>query len=150
MPRALLDSRITLSEQRSQPTSTPVPDHAWEARFRRRLRRGNTTARLIAGVLACGGAFWGLLLLPALGLGLPIMAMLGPGYLLTAGYFVRAFSEPTYEKRLVIWLASISIQGTWLIVALARFGLNPLALLWWGPAVIVSVVAAVLDGDETE
>jgi len=123
----------------------------WAERHRHHHDRQPTTiARLIAGGLAIGGTLWGLLLLPGVGLGLRFFLIFGPGYALTAAYLARTFSEPRREVRLVIWGASILIQGTWLIFVLAKWGPNVLVLLWWGPAVAASMIAAFLDSAEME
>ena len=79
-----------------------------------------TPMRIIAGILAAGGTFWGLFCLPLLIGGdwahlnrtdLSILA----GYLVTIGYFIRCCSKhPSLFTRRTIWILSALVQGGWL------------------------------------
>ena len=120
--------------------------------FEYRLRERVTLAldevliRTIAALLAAIGAFWGLLLFVLFhSEGDPLRVMIfaliaGPGYLVTAGYFWRAAARPAYQWRTAIWIASILVQGMWLLISLCD-GRPSAAMLWWLAACAASVVA---------
>lgn len=109
------------------------------------LRRSDILIRIIAALLALGGAFWGFLLLmifntegSASRLSIFILVA-GPGYLVTAGYAVRALLSVSFIVRITIWRCSMLVQGAWLI-----FGVivpTPLTL-WWLLAFVGSIFAA--------
>ncbi len=75
-------------------------------------------------LLATGGICWGGLLLPMILQAehrlLPIL-LFGPGYVVTLGYLIRAFSTPSLGGRYVIWgfRFSIKVDG-WDISSLPR------------------------------
>jgi hypothetical protein len=109
--------------------------------------------RIMAGILAAGGALWGLFCLPFLIGGdwvhlnrtdLSILA----GYLVTIGYFIRCFSNPPLSARRAIWGFSTIVQGGWLswyIWGAIHGGARAsafefVAVLWWLFAFVVSLV----------
>jgi hypothetical protein len=100
--------------------------------------------RTIAIILAVGGSIWGAFLILAFGPAAPLFLPFSIGYMVTAGYVVRAVSVPPLQVRRVIWAASILVQGGWLVFAglpgLARQGPHLFAL-WWAFATVCSVVA---------
>jgi hypothetical protein len=73
--------------------------------------------RTLAGLLAVGGTIWGMFCLPLLWeWDEPLKPLiLGPGYLVTVGYFIRCLSNPSLAWCRVIWGASGFVQGAWLI-----------------------------------
>ena len=99
--------------------------------------------KFLAVVLALGGGFWGLFVLFAFGATALIPLPFGVGYAVTAAYVYRALWEPSYRTRRRIWLASLLVQGTWLLLAglplFSDAGLNPFSL-WWLFATGCSVV----------
>jgi len=111
----------------------------------------------LAVVLALGGCCWGLLLSPWLFRGdvSPLaVAVFGPGYLLTAAYIVRSVSRPSVQIRSLIWLASLLVQGAWLVWDLrgicqaieAGRSMPPVLLTaWWAFATGASAIALVAD-----
>jgi hypothetical protein len=114
--------------------------------------------RLLAGVLAIGGTFWGFLLSPWLfrpDASPTAWLVFGPGYLVTLSYYLRAFSMPPNEIRLLIWFVSLIVQGAWLLFML--WGIIPdilagrsinepsLPLAWWVFATIASAFGLVVD-----
>ena len=108
--------------------------------------------RVIAVALAAGAAFWGALLLQMFG---PAVLLpfnpFGLGYVILAGYVVRAVSCPSLGVRRAIWVASLVIQGGWLCISLTDAdGLGqavqkPIPPLWWGSATLGSVVALLAE-----
>jgi len=98
--------------------------------------------RLIAVVLAVGGSVWGVLLLLSAGAAVLVWFPFCIGYPLTAGYIVRAVTCPSLVVRRVIWLASIVVQGGWLLYAgLQELPRVTLPFLWWAFATAASVIA---------
>ena len=74
--------------------------------------------RILAGVLALGGSCWGILLSPWLFQrdASPLAwVVFGPGYVVTVGYIIRTFSTPPLGVRRLIWIASLLVQGAWLL-----------------------------------
>ncbi len=108
----------------------------------------NTSApswpRAIAVILALGGSFWGVFLLWGFGPAALIPLPFGVGYLVTAGYIVRAVSLPSLDVRRIIWGASLMVQCGWLLSIglpdLSRTGPD-LFFVWWAFASIASAVA---------
>jgi hypothetical protein len=107
----------------------------------------------MAGILAAGGALWGMLCLPFLIGGdwvhlnrtdLSILA----GYLVTIGYCIRCFSNPPLSARRAIWGFSMIVQGGWLswyIWGAIHGGARTsafefVAVYWWLFAFVVSLV----------
>lgn len=103
--------------------------------------------RMIAIGLAIGGIFWGGLLLLVFGPMALLPLPFGVGYAVTAGYIVRAVSFPSHDTRLLIWWASILVQGVWLCIDLADFRWDGkhFVTLWWANAVVCSVVALLAE-----
>lgn len=109
--------------------------------------------RLLAGLLALGGLFWGLLLSPwqFQSWASPVFwAVFGPGYLITLGYIIRAVCTPPMIFRRLIWIGSLLVQGAWLLwliwcvieeVAAGNSARNEanLATAWWVFATAASV-----------
>jgi hypothetical protein len=106
--------------------------------------------RAIAAVLAIGGAFWGVALAGLFnsegdpGRVLIFCLTAGPGYLITLGYLLRAVWYPPLPVSVVIWMSSIVVQGTWLMIGLSDGKLS-LFLLWWLGAFLASGVALWLE-----
>ncbi len=100
--------------------------------------------RIIAIVLALGGTFWGVFLLLGFGPAALFPFPFGVGYVVTAGYIVRAVSVPSLGVRRAIWIASFVVQGAWLqsvgLPDLLRTGPNVFSV-WWGFATVASVIA---------
>jgi hypothetical protein len=108
---------------------------------------------MLAGLLALGGLFWGLLLSPWLfrsGASPLAWLVFGPGYLVTLGYAVRAVSTPPLAARRLIWVCSLLVQGAWLSylgwrvteqLALGRSVKEPgIMAAWWVFATVASCV----------
>ena len=74
--------------------------------------------RFLAGLLAAGGIFFGLLSSPIMFRTRASLLFL-PGYLITAGYIIRCVSNPRISWRRVIWVASVFVQGAWLFSIVA-------------------------------
>jgi|SRR5579871_2607115 len=102
--------------------------------------------RIIAGVLAIIGAFWGFLLFAIFNSeGNPnrvafFVLTAGPGYLVTAGYFLRTVFYLKYELRVALWIASILVHGFWLSIGLLDARPSE-AMLWWISAEVASIIA---------
>jgi hypothetical protein len=111
--------------------------------------------RFLAGVLAAGGIFWGLL---ASGVILHFHTTASlvfiPSYIITAGYIIRCIYTPQLLWRRVIWGASAIVQGLWLVSivgiciwfyfeeggSLEDYILHPIiAWVWWTFALGVSI-----------
>src|SRR5436190_21516336 len=78
--------------------------------------------RIIAALLGTGGCLWGAFCLVALiAFGFPLLGVLWfvPGYVVTAGYLLRAISAPSPGICCVIWVLSLLVQGVWLSVFVA-------------------------------
>lgn len=102
-----------------------------------------SVARLIAIALTMGGLFWGMFLLLAFGPVALFPFPFGVGYLVTVGYIVRAVSVPAFGIRMAIWIASLMVQGYWLLLSIpdiTRTGLN-LISAWWLFATVRSGIA---------
>jgi len=71
------------------------------------------------------------------------------GYIVTAGYILRAVAVPSVNLRRFIWGTSILVQGVWLCVGIHDMtALRPnLLLLWWLFATVCSVVAIATERD---
>ena len=117
--------------------------------------------RLLAGLLAIGGSFWGLILSPWLFRpeASPLAwAVFGPGYLITIGYIIRTISMPPLGVRYLIWVSSLLVQGAWLlwliwavIVQLADdHSVNEPSMMaaWWFFATVASAVALSTEGGD--
>jgi len=122
------------------------------------LRNAMSTQRSFAVVLSFGGVCWGIFCLPFLfwnpSYSLPVF---GPGYVVTVGYLVRAFSTLSLVSRIGIWLLSALVQGAWLIWALCGifrgawfrgYAFEVVTLGWWIFAFAVSVYAICTERDE--
>jgi hypothetical protein len=105
--------------------------------------------RLIAILLAIGGCYWGVLLAGLITQENAIRSLVyGPGYVVTAGYLVRAFCNVSVGWRRAIWIVSAIVQGTWLMfVGLGDIlnGKLQLPNLWWLVTTVVSVYCAIAD-----
>lgn len=99
--------------------------------------------RLIAVVLALGGSGWGVFLLLAFGPAVLFPVPFGVGYVVTAGYILRASTTPAIGLRRLIWGASVLVQGAWLCLGIADLGRTGpnLFFWWWAFATAASVVA---------
>jgi hypothetical protein len=112
--------------------------------------------KIIAGLLAIGGAWWGFLCLLAwVGWNPPSgIIMFGPGYFVTMGYAWRAVATPALWLRRGLWIASFFVQGGWLFYYLlhieggvVRDYFNVLTY-WWFFATIGSAVALAVERQE--
>jgi hypothetical protein len=115
--------------------------------------------RVLALSLAIGGAAWGLVVLVLLLLGghaLDFVLIFGPGYAITAAYAVRACHTPRQKWRLLLWIMSALVQGSWLVPSVldvvrgggAQTTFYFLSLGWWAYAFLVSVYGIVGDVDD--
>jgi hypothetical protein len=131
-------------------------DHFLEERFALRV------VWTLAIVLALGGCYWGLLLLPwifRVDVSPVAVLVFGPGYLITAAYGVRSVSTPPLGTRRLIWLTSLLVQGAWLAWDLAAMcqvlgaGQTPheplLPTAWWFFATVASVLALLAERGES-
>src|ERR1700677_1270816 len=75
--------------------------------------------RILAGLLAAGGIFWGLLCLENIDYSLHSLIFI-PGYIITVGYIVRCFYTPRLFWLRVIWGSSAIVQGAWLVWIIAE------------------------------
>ena len=112
---------------------------------------GNEIAiRIFAVMLALIGSFWGFVLFAIFhSEGNPLRVMMfmstaGPGYLVTAGYFWRVVARPPYRWRVAIWIASVLVQGTWLVISLVDGRPSP-AMMWWFGSCMGSVIAMAME-----
>jgi hypothetical protein len=113
-------------------------------------------------VLAAGGALWGIFCLlffigapsDKVGVSLRVSLLIfGPGYLVTIGYFVRAFTSPRVGWRRVIWGASVLVQGTWFFLIAVHdlthhahiVPFEYVTIAWWGFALVLSLYALITD-----
>jgi hypothetical protein len=125
-----------------------------------------TLARAMAGVLAAGGTFWGLFLLPFVIGGLMnsneiplsnVDRMWIAGYLVTMGYYLRFFLNLPLLARRSIWFFSTLVQGVWLswyLWGAAHGGarasaFEALAALWWFFSLTVSLIAFCIEPKAT-
>lgn len=69
----------------------------------------------------------------------------GVGYVVLAGYIVRAVSCPNLGVRRAIWVASVLVQGEWLCLGLADGRVLSTPSLWWAFATLASVAALVAE-----
>lgn len=113
-----------------------------------------TKSGVIAAILFFLAMGWGLLLVLMF---MPFYSfaqlfffvlILGPGYLLTAGYGYRSFCFPALVVRQQLWIASILVQGLWLLM-LGISGGPTIFSAWWLFATVASVVALVSEPAET-
>ncbi len=116
--------------------------------------------RTMACFLAIGATFWGILcafiLLSANAGGLVIF---GPGYLLTIGYYWRAFGDPSPQWCRAIWGFSSLIQGAWFTLIAYMAFTHPLGFissigfacfallvtLWWLGAFAMSLTGFFME-----
>src|SRR5262249_23471638 len=131
-----------------------APDRTWGK------LRALWLPRLLAALLALGGCYWGLLLLPWLirpDVSPLAVAVFGPGYLVTLGYIVRSVSTPPMAARYLIWVGSLLGQGAGLLgliwgvtekVAAGGSALND--VVNWATAWLVFATAASVAGLLTE
>ncbi len=121
----------------------------------------NYAPRIVAGLLAIGGIYWSVLLLPWMRQPENLLLKLfvfGPGYVVTLGYLIRVFASPPFLGRQVIWGASVLVQGGWLVChVVATLGheggitrlAQPISVVaWWLFATVGSVVALLLEREE--
>jgi hypothetical protein len=114
--------------------------------------------RLMAGLLAAGGIFWGLFCFLFIIAGDKARAFLvfGPGYLVTAGYVIRFRSILSLPFRRGIWAFSLLVQGAWLgwyLWGALHGGARSsafefLCVIWWSFAVVASLFGLVAEPRE--
>ena len=115
-----------------------------------RLTLHEVLIRVIAALLAVGGAFWGVLLLAIFhteGDALRVLAfatIAGPGYLVTAGCFWRSAVCGHSPWRIAVWISSILVQGAWLLTSICIAEPNP-ATLWWIFAFAASMTGLLME-----
>lgn len=101
---------------------------------------------VLAAVLATIASFWGVLCYLVIFQDNPneiAVRYFGPGYVVAAGYILRAIRVPSVQFRLLIWITSAVVQGTWLL--LSGWEGNAALLLWWSFAFVVSVCGIFFD-----
>ncbi len=110
--------------------------------------------RTMARVLAVGATLWALFCAWFIIAGSwRALLTLGPGYVITVGYYWRAFGRPSPNWCRAIWGLSLLVQGAWLgWVVLAMFsgplGGGPFGLLmlvWWTAATLLSLIALLME-----
>lgn len=73
----------------------------------------------MAGALAAGGIFWGVLCLILIYMAdyhARVALLFAPGYCITAGYIFRCCSRhPSLGARRAVWFFSLLVQGAWLL-----------------------------------
>ncbi len=117
--------------------------------------------RIVAGFLAIGGIYWGVLLLPWMPQPENLLLKLfvfGPGYVVTLGYWIRVLASPPLLGIQLIWGASVLVQGGWLVChvvatlgregGVTRLAQPKLVVAWWLFATVGSVVALMLEREE--
>ena len=110
--------------------------------------------RVMAGVLAAVATLWCIFCALIIFFGnWKALALLGPGYLVTLGYYWRAIGHPSLRWRRIIWGVSGLVQGAWLlgIIGAAHFGSlggwssSALFITWWSISFGASLAAFVLE-----
>ncbi len=114
-----------------------------------------TVERLLAGILAVGGAYWACLLLlwlfvpPA---GLVINAIYVPGWIVYAGWCYVALNRFSPGPRVFVWVGSIVVNGAYLLIDLGFFdgqATPPTALdlkgAWWITTIVISVLGLLIS-----
>lgn len=110
--------------------------------------------KIIATVLASGGVFWAcfLVFVSLTTQSLQFLSMFALGFLIWGLWIIRAKSRNlhVHYKRL-IWSASIAYNLFWLIRFLQSPASQPsLYTSWWALAAGLSLVAIILESEETE
>jgi hypothetical protein len=110
--------------------------------------------RLMACILAAGATGWGILCaLFVLQGDWRAQVILGPGYLVTVGYYWRTFGHPSPRWCRAIWGLSLLVQGAWLgWIVFAMFSV-PLGaglfgcfvIVWWAFAAAASLAALFME-----
>ncbi len=108
----------------------------------------------MAGVLAVGATLWAVFCALFIIAGSArALLIFGPGYVITVGYYWRAFGRPSPSWCRAIWGLSLLVQGAWLgWVVFAMFS-GPLGgglfgliiIVWWFAATVVSLIALLLE-----
>lgn len=114
--------------------------------------------RLSAGLLAAGGTAWALLCAAVIlsgGANWHSIAVFGPGFIVTYGYYWRALAPPPMMFCRVIWGSSLLVQGSWLAFIAAEawgeLGNGPappgvyMVVFWWSSSTLLSLVGLCLD-----
>ena len=115
--------------------------------------------RTMARVLAVGATMWGVLCAWFVIFGSWAGVLIfGPGYVITVGYYWRAFGRPSPKWCRAIWGLSLLVQGSWFgCMVTALFSGPPrgdlssgdlwgiIMVAWWTGATIVSLVALLID-----
>ncbi|MBE7462176.1 MAG: hypothetical protein HS116_01670 [Planctomycetes bacterium] len=116
------------------------------------LHRRMLLLRNLARALAIGASIWGVIcLIFIFAGGLLAIIILTPAYLMTAGYFWRAWGNPSLEWRRTIWGFSFFIQGAlaalWLFDSSVLFQnwFGQCAMVWWVISASISLGAAFLE-----
>lgn len=117
--------------------------------------------RVLAALLALGGSFFGVLLSPWIfrsDVSPLALAVFGPGYVITLAYFVRMLSTPSLSIRRLIWVASVMVQGTWMVwdlsgisakIAAGQSVNEPLLpSAWWVLATAASVIGLITEDND--
>lgn len=118
-----------------------------------------STQKSLAIILAIGGVGWGLFCLPFLFWSPSYSLMIfGPGYVVTAGYILRACSTLSLGARVGVWLLSSLVQGAWLLwVLIAIFdgawfrgngAFQFVTLGWWIFAFVASGYAGLNEREQ--
>src|SRR5262249_12485944 len=115
-----------------------------------------TRFQSIAALMACAGVCWSLYASCAAFLGAPwiVLALSICGYVLAVPYRQRAMNKLSQRAIVIMWLASASLYGLWLILGVAvivqegKWPISPTDGLigsWWILATAVSLIGFKYD-----
>ena len=112
----------------------------------------NTYPQLFAGILAIGGLFWALFL-AVLGVSggvggvVGVILYFGIGYLVWAGWILRAFWTFRFGFRVALWVTALVYNGAYFLSHIGGFRSHTgeLPLYWWGTTSIISAFALTLE-----
>jgi hypothetical protein len=110
--------------------------------------------RLNAGGLAISATGWAILCaLFLIGGSWRAALVFAPGYIVTVGYYWRAFGRPPQNWRIAIWGASFVVQGAWLAWIIIGMLSGPLGgglfgitlIAWWAYSSFVSLICLIME-----
>lgn len=115
--------------------------------------RCKTTGGTVAFFLAIGGCAWAALLVLLEIAMAPygrvrgfwhFVGYFGPGFAIWIGWICRAHSPLRSWSVRVLWVASIVVNG-WYLLLIGRDGRTPIQECWWIAAVVLSAYALYFD-----